>query len=121
MKNLVLVNFKSYKEGSFDRALKLAKICDDLSKKFQKEIMIAVEAADIFNISRHVKIKVLAQHIDPVYANRSTGFIEATDIKKNGAYGTILNHSEHKLKYNDLKKSVGLARKAKLKNLFQTA
>ena len=115
MKNLIIVNFKDYKKGSFYNGLKLAKICDEVSKRYKKEVWIAVEAVDIYNITRHVSIKVLAQHIDPVEAYRNTGFIEPGDIKKNGAYGTLLNHSEHKIKFDFLKKAVNLAKKNKLK------
>lgn len=115
MKNLILVNFKDYKEASFNNGLRLAKICDFVAKKCKKEIWIAVEAPDIYNISKNVKLKVLAQHIDPVEAKRNTGYIEARDVKLNGAYGTLLNHSEHKLKFKDLKNAVRMARKARLK------
>lgn len=115
MKNLILVNFKDYKQAIFDKGLRLAKICESVSKKYKKDIWIAVEAADTYRISRNVKIKVLVQHIDPVEPYRSTGFIEANDVKANGAYGTLLNHSEHKLKFADLKKAVKLAKRVKLK------
>ena len=121
MKNLMLVNFKDYKEASSDRAVKLARICYDVGRKHKKEIWGAVQASDIFRVSRKVKIKVLAQHIDPVEAYRSTGFVEATDVKKNGAYGTLLNHSEHKLNFNDLRKAVQMARRAKLKIIICAA
>ncbi|MEK6974631.1 MAG: triose-phosphate isomerase [Nanoarchaeota archaeon] len=121
MKNLMLVNFKDYKEASSDRAVKLARICYDVGRKHKKEIWVAVQASDIFRVSRKVKIKVLAQHIDPVEAYRSTGFVEATDVKKNGAYGTLLNHSEHKLNFNDLRKAVQMARRAKLKIIICAA
>jgi triosephosphate isomerase (TIM) len=115
MKNLIIVNFKDYKQSSSNNGLKLAKICEQVSKAYKKEVWIAVEAPDIYNISKHVKIKVIAQHIDPVEAYRNTGFIEPGDIKKSGAYGTLLNHSEHKLKFESLKKAVNLAKKNKLK------
>ncbi len=115
MKNMLLINFKTYKQGSSINGLKIAKICDQLSKKYNKEILIAVQSMDIYKISKSVKTKVLAQHIDPIEAGRNTGFIEANDVKKDGAYGTILNHSEHKLKFNDLKKSFYYSKRAGLK------
>ncbi len=115
MENLILINFKDYKEASFNNGLRLAKICEKVAKKYKKKIWVAVEAPDIYRISKNVDIKVLAQHIDPVEPYRNTGFIEANDLRLNGAYGTLLNHSEHKLKFNDLKKAVLMAKKAKLK------
>lgn len=121
MKNIILVNFKDYKEASSEKAVKLARICDDVRRKYKKEIWAAVQVSDIFRVSSKMKIRVLAQHIDPVEAYRSTGFVEATDVKKNGAYGTLLNHSEHKLKFDNLRKAVQMARKAKLKIIICAA
>lgn len=121
MKNMLLINFKTYKEGSSNNGLKLAKICDEIAKKKKKDILIAVQSSDIYKISKSVRINVLAQHIDPIEPGRNTGFIEASDVKKDGAYGTILNHSEHKLKFNDLKRSFYYSKKAGLKVIICAA
>jgi len=117
MKPLLLVNFKTYVEGTGERAVKLAKLIDKLARQKKADVRIAVETADIYPVSKAVKIPVYAQHIDPVEEGAHTGAIVAKDVKANGAKGTLLNHSEKRMKYRDLRRSIEIARKNKLKTV----
>jgi triosephosphate isomerase len=111
MKPIIVINFKTYRQGK--EALKIAK----LIKKISKKIIIAVEASDIYEIVRATKLKVYAQHIDYFKPGRSTGFIIPEAIKKDGATGTLLNHSEHKLKFDILKKTISRCEQVRLKTI----
>ena len=115
MKPLMFINFKTYKEGTGKKALELAKICEKIAKKNKFEIILAVQAADIYRISKNTKLKVIAQHIDDIKQGQFTGYILAEDIKEDGAYGTLLNHSEHPLNYKTLKNCIKIAKETKLK------
>ena len=106
----VLVNFKTYDEASGFNAEKLAKICAEVAKKNKIEIAVAVQAADIYRVSQNAKVKVFAQHIDPVSGGKFTGHIFPKNIKENGAVGTILNHSERMLDMKTLEKSINAAK-----------
>jgi len=117
MKPLLLINFKTYRESTGKEAVKLAKLIDKLAKGKKADVMIAVETADIYPISNAVGIPILAQHIDPIEEGAHTGAILARDIVDNGAKGTLLNHSEKRMKFADLKKSIGIARKNGLKTV----
>jgi triosephosphate isomerase len=114
MKPIILVNFKTYKQATGKNAVKVAKICDSISKKNRIKVMVAVQVADIFPVSRKVKIPVLAQHVDYFEQDRHTGAILPEDIKQEGASGTLLNHSEHKLKFGILKKTIMRCKENKL-------
>jgi triosephosphate isomerase len=111
MKPLVVVNFKTYKEATGANALKLAKACSRF-----KNAIICVQAADLC-LAKKVKIPVFAQHVDLVDYGQFTGFILPEDVKADGAKGTLLNHSEHRLKFDVLKKLVQRCRKIKLKTI----
>ena len=58
MKPLVVINFKTYKQGA--QAIKLAKIIE----KVDKNIIIGVQASDIYEITKKTKLRVYAQHVD---------------------------------------------------------
>ncbi len=109
MKPVVIINFKTYKNGS--EALKLAKTIE----KFDKKIIIGVQSSHIDEIARKTRLKVFAEHVDFYEPGRFTGYIIPESVKKEGAKGTFLNHSEHKLKYNVIKKTVKRCRETGLK------
>jgi len=78
---MVFVNFKTYKQGIGEEAVKLAKICQEVSKETSIKIIPVVQAADIFRISQ-LGIKVYGQNLNEALP---------------GAKGTLLNHSDNKL------------------------
>jgi triosephosphate isomerase (TIM) len=109
MKDIIVVNFKTYKEGTAKNAIKLAEICKSVSEKTKKEIYAAVQLTDISQCSKIVK--VFAQHIDFCEPDKNTGFITAYAVKNSNAIGTILNHSEHRISIDVLEKSINAAKK----------
>jgi triosephosphate isomerase len=115
MKPILITNFKTYKNGK--RALKLAKLHDKIAKKYKAKIMIAIETLDIYQIANSVKIPVLAQHIDPNKAGPFTASILPESVKEAGASGSLLNHSEHKIKFRVLKKAIERCKRLKLKTI----
>ena len=111
MKPIIVVNFKTYKQGS--GAIKLAKAVE----KIRKDVIIGVQANDIYEISKLTKLKVFAQHVDYEKKGKATGFVLPEAIKKDGAVGSFLNHSEHKLKFDILKKTLKRCREVGLKTM----
>lgn len=103
---MIIVNTKNYKQGK--RLFNLAR----LVKKYNKNIVMAVPASEISSVSRIMK--VYAQHVD-ISDDRSTGFTNVCDVKAAGASGALLNHSEHRLKFSVLKKTVVECKKHRLK------
>ncbi len=118
MKPILLINFKTYKEGTGRNALKLAKLCRIAEKKFQ--VILAVQPADIFPVSR-LGMDVIAQHVDSFEQDRHTGAILPEDIRQEGAIGTLLNHSEHKIPFSLLKKTVERCKRIGLKTFVCAA
>lgn len=113
---LIIINFKAYKEAIGANGLKLAKVCDEVAKQKKSRIMVAVQSPDIYPISHSVRIPVLAQHVDYQYG-KFTGYVSAKCIKENGAYGTLLNHAEHKLEYAVLKNTIKECKRIGLKTV----
>ncbi len=112
MKPIIVINFKTYKQGK--NAIKLAKV----TEKIDKKIIVGVQAGDVCEIAKKTKLKVYAQHVDYFKPGRHTGYVLPEAVKADGAKGTFLNHSEHKLKFRVLKKTIKRCRKIGLKTLI---
>jgi triosephosphate isomerase (TIM) len=107
---IIVVNFKTYMESTGANAEKLAFACEKAARKSGLKIIVAVQEADIYRVSRTVKIPVFSQHLDPVEFGPNTGHTLAQCIKENGAKGCIINHSEDRFVLKDIKKAVEIAK-----------
>lgn len=105
-----IINFKTYKESSGKNALSLIK---KLEKSKIKPI-ICLQPADI-HLSSKTKLKVWAQHVDPINYGSNTGWILPENIKQNGAKGVLINHSEHP--DNKIKETIKECKELKLKTM----
>ncbi len=117
---VVVINFKAYKEGSGKLAMELAKIADDVASRSDEYIAIAVNSLDLAEIVKEVSIDVFAQHIDAVDFGSHTGRINAEMIKEKGAKGSLINHSERRLKLADIEFVVSKLRSLGLTSIVCT-
>ena len=109
-KVLIFVNFKDYKEAIGKNAVNLAKKLDN------ENVFLIVNAIDLKEVVKAVKkSKVLVEHADPVEEGAFTGSISFSEVKKSKAYGVLLNHSEKRIKFEDIKKGIKLGKKYNLK------
>ena len=109
MKPVIIINLKTYKQG--DAVLKSAKQISKVDKK----IIIGVQASDILEVVGVVKNPVYVQHVDFQEVGRNTGYILPEAVKVDGAKGVFLNHSEHRLRMDVIKKTVKRCKALKLK------
>lgn len=115
---MIFVNFKTFEEGTGEKALALAKILEEVSKNFGIPIVAVPQASDIPRIAKEVSIEVWAQHIDPIDYSAHTGWVLPEDLVTSGAKGTFLNHSEHKFaNFEELSKAVTRAKEVGLATL----
>ena len=113
----ILVNFKTYIEATGRKALELAKKAEKASLETEVCIGVAPQFVDIRMIAEEVSIPVFAQHIDPIKPGRCTGFILPEAIREAGAVGTIINHSEKRLKLSEIELAVERAHECDLASL----
>ena len=112
---IVILNFKTYLESTGINALNLAKICEKVSKETGINFAVAPQALDVYRLSQEVEIPVLTQHIDPITPGGHTGDILINCAKEAGAQGTLINHSEQRMKLADIDEVI---QKTKDNNLF---
>ena len=108
---MLVINFKNYVTG--EKAVKLAKIC----RSVDKNIVLGVSLSDLYRISKETKMKCFVQHIDYREKGRNTGFNIAESVMANNGKGVFINHSEHKLSYEDIKKIVKRCKEVKLETI----
>src|SRR3989344_4098977 len=97
----IVVNLKTYKQGV--QVFKLAKLIKKLN--LENKIFLAVQPTDISLVKSLTKLRPYSQHVDFHDKGKNTGFIIPEAIKASGARGSLLNHSEHKIAFNDIKKT----------------
>ncbi len=99
---VIMLNVKAYKESMGKKDLELAKACEEISEELGVSIAYAPQMVDLALIAREVKIPVLAQHADAFEPGSRTGYTVLEAVKEAGAVGTLINHSEHRLKIADI-------------------
>ena len=115
MRPVIIVNFKTYPQATGAKAEALARACETVAKERGADIRVAVQAADIYRVKHAVTIPVYAEHVDPIDPGQHTGYILPADVKAEGAVGTLLNHSEHRIHRDVLERTVRHAKEAGLK------
>ena len=107
---VIIVNFKTYLESTGKRAVELAKKAEKVYRETSISVGVAPQLADLSAVAQAVEIPVFAQHIDPIKPGGYTGHVLAEAVKEAGAIGTLINHSERRLKLSDIDEIVKLAR-----------
>ncbi len=108
MKPLIIVNFKTYESATGNKALELAKAIDKF--KSRAEFIVCPQFADLKAIASAVDISVFAQHIDPVGFGSNTGHVLPESVKAAGCSGTLINHSERRLDFENIEKCIERAK-----------
>lgn len=103
---IILINFKIYDETSGKKGLELSKICQKVSEETGVNISIAPQMVDLSYISERVSIPIFSQHVDNLYPGSGTGKTTIESIKKSNASGTLINHSENRMKIADIESIV---------------
>lgn len=113
-KPVIVVNFKAYLEVNGGGALELAKICEKVSTEAGVRICVCPPMADLGYVARSVDIPVFSQNVDPRAPGSATGWVTPAMVKGCGAAGTLINHSEHKIKPYDVEQCLSLAKGCEL-------
>ena len=109
---IIIVNYKTYSEATGKKAVKLSKIAEEVSLESGVNVAVAPQLADLASVCNAVSIPVFAQHIDPISPGSSTGHILLESVKEAGAIGTLINHSERRLKLCDIEAIIARTREA---------
>ena len=99
---VIVVNFKTYPESSGAGALTLAQQCEQVCTEKGASLIVAPPLMDLAAVASKVGIPVFAQHLDAVPSGSTTGHVTVENAKSSGATGTLINHSERRLKISEI-------------------
>ncbi|MBN1923493.1 MAG: triose-phosphate isomerase [Nanoarchaeota archaeon] len=111
MKPLIVINFKNYEETMGAKGLKLAAYCSTYDN-----VIICPQFMELDNI-KCLSCRIFSQHVDPVVEGAHTGKVSVLAIKKAGVSGSLLNHSENRLSFSEIKKTIELLKSNNLKSI----
>lgn len=114
---MIFINFKTYQESTGESALSLARMIVQVSSESSVPIISCPQAVDVRNVIAIAQNQVWVQHVDSFERGRATGWFPPEVAKEAGVEGVLLNHSEHKLSFSELKETVTRARAVGLKIL----
>jgi len=107
---LILINFKAYTEASGRNGLQLARTAEKVARETGIEIAVAPQLTDLAFIASQVGIPVFSQHVDAVTPGSRTGHVTLEAVKDAGAIGTMINHSERRVRADEVDVVVKRAR-----------
>lgn len=90
-----------------ERMLKLCLTLDEIAEKYDLDIIVTPQYADIRLIAQNTKrLHVYAQHMDSLTPGRGLGSVLPESVRDAGAVGVMLNHAEKKLTLDELEKTI---------------
>jgi triosephosphate isomerase len=116
----IVVNVKTYAEATGAKAIDLAKEMEKVGEERGCSMVISVQATDLRIVSEQVNIPVFAEHIDPIKPGSHTGWTLPEAVRDAGAVGTLINHSEHRLKLAEIEEALNRAKECNLEVLLCT-
>ncbi|AEH37127.1 triose-phosphate isomerase [Halopiger xanaduensis] len=108
----VLVNLKTYPCDP----LEVAAAVRDVDEETDARIAVAPQAAHLERVAE-TGAETWAQHVDPIDYGSNTGHTLAETVADAGADGTLINHSEQRLKLADIDGAVRAAQRADLETI----
>jgi triosephosphate isomerase len=114
---VIVINYKVYNTSFGNSALSIAKAAEEVSTNTGVNIIVAPPATEIRTLASNVSIPVYAQHVDPVDLGAYTGHIPPEAVKEAGAKGFIINHSERRIRVDEIARLVIKARNLGLNTL----
>jgi len=105
----ILVNLKAYPCDPIEVATAAREVNEDADVR----VAVAPQAADLSRVA-DTGVETWAQHVSPVGHGSHTGSTLAEAVAEAGAVGTLLNHSENRLKLADVDGALDAAGRADL-------
>lgn len=111
---LLVINFKNYQEISGKNSIRLAEYAERVARREDVEIVVCPPLPFLAEVARIVSIPVLAQHTDSKPMGSTTGSIVPEMLKSIGVTGSLVNHSERRIPFQEVKTTIARLKEAGL-------
>lgn len=103
MRAYLVINFKAYPTSYGHKALEIAEAAESVARKYgDVRIILAVPATELRALASTFSVDIFAQHADPVPLGARTGHIPPEIIADTGSKGYLINHSEKRLRLDQI-------------------
>ena len=117
---IVILNYKTYLESSGLNALELAHDLESAASESGITMVASPQAADIYRISDETSLPIFAQHIDPITPGGHTGSNLINTLIDAGISGSLINHSEKRMKLADIDEVIKMCREYEIESCVCT-
>lgn len=114
---VLAINYKAYNTAFGGKALEIAKYAEKAANEFSIEVIVIPPATELRKIVESISIPVYAQHADPYDFGAYTGWLPVSALKDIGVKGVLVNHSEHRLRLDEITIIVENSKKVGLETL----
>tara|TARA_B100000686_G_scaffold36831_1_gene38304 strand:+ start:335 stop:1009 length:675 start_codon:yes stop_codon:yes gene_type:complete len=118
---IIIVNLKTYEEGYGADGFELCKIMEEISIEHNVNLAAAASAIDLIDYSDNLKIPIFAQHVDGINFGSNTGSILPEAVRYSGAVGTLVNHAECQMSWEEIEATIKRCREVGLSTVLCTA
>ncbi|MEM1525562.1 MAG: triose-phosphate isomerase [Ignisphaera sp.] len=114
---VLAINYKTYNTSFGSKAVEIAKYAEKAATEYGIEVIVVPPATELRKIIENISIPVYAQHADPYDFGAYTGWLPVPALKDLGVKGILVNHSEHRLRLDEIVAIVESAKKYHLETL----
>ena len=107
---IVILNYKTYLESSGENALELARALKSASEESGITMVAAPQAADIYRIQDQISLPIFALYFDLIILRGHTGSNLIETLIEAGISGSLINHSENRMKLADIDEVIQLCK-----------
>lgn len=107
----IVVNYKHYREATGTFAIEMLNTLKNADKRESVLIGHALGAVDLHLSKDYTDLNIFSQHVDDVSFGAFTGKISMESLMEIGIKGSLLNHSENRIKESSIEETVGRSRK----------
>jgi len=118
---IIIVNLKTYEQGYGADGFELCKIMEEISIEHNVNLAAAVSAIDLVDYADNLKIPIFAQHVDGVSYGSNTGSILPEAVRYSGAVGTLVNHAECQMSWEQIEMTINRCKELGLSTVLCTA
>ncbi|MDE1862404.1 MAG: triose-phosphate isomerase [Thaumarchaeota archaeon] len=110
---MFIINFKNYEEIAGTNSIRLAKAASKIAKKHKTRIVVCPPLHLISEVAK-LPVVVFSQHVDNAKIGSSTGFAVPELLKTSNVGGSLVNHSEHRISYQEIEEIIFRLRNLKM-------
>lgn len=103
---MIILNFKIYPQTFGDKALELTKLVKELASVAKTKVIITVSALDAYRLQNLTGQETWLQNVDEYMDGTHTGWISPLQAQSLGINGSLINHSECRLKKGTVQKII---------------